>query len=199
MNDTGTICQCYISITCNEECFLMLFVCTLCRTLVQWLIFFIFQIFTLICLQNFICRNLFLVFCLLCKLAKNRIKKCTCHVINISICCLNFRIILFRIYTKTNVRRQCPWCGCPCKEIRIFTHNLKSYDCRTLFDILISLRNLLCRKRCSTTWAVRNDLKSFIEKTFVPDFFERPPLRLDKFIVVSNIRILHIRPETNGA
>ena len=34
VNDTGTICQCYIIITCNEETFLVLFCCAVCCTLI---------------------------------------------------------------------------------------------------------------------------------------------------------------------
>ena len=45
---------------------------------------------------------------------------------------------------------------------------------------------------------VRNDLEALVEKALLPDLLKRPPLGLDEIIVVGDIRIIHIRPETDG-
>ena len=166
MNDSGTVCQCYIIVTCHIKCFLMLLFCTVSCTLIQWLILFVFQIFSYISLQNLISRCSFFS-----QFSKNCIQKSLCHVIYISICCFYFYISLARIYTKCKVGRQCPWCCCPCQNIRVFSFYFKSYNCRTLFYILVSLSHFLCRQRSSTTRAVWYDLKSFIQKFFIPDLF----------------------------
>ena len=98
VNHSCTICQCYIIIACHIKCFFVLFLCIVSCTLVQWLILFVFQIFSYICLQNLISRCSFF-----CKLSKNRIKKCLCHVIYITVCCFYFYISLTWIYTKRQV------------------------------------------------------------------------------------------------
>ena len=54
------------------------------------------------------------------------------------------------------------------------------------------------RQRSSTTRAVRNDLESFVQESFIPDRLQCPPLGLDEVVIIGNIRIIHISPETNG-
>jgi len=194
MNNSGTICQSYILITYNVKCFLTLLCSLICRTLVQWLVFFALQFCSLIRCKYFVS-----VFSFFCKSSKNGIKQCTCHIINSSVCCLYLCIILFWIYAECKVGWKCPWCCCPCKNIRILIFDFKADDCRTLLDILISLCNFLCRKRCSTTRAVRNNLESFVKESFIPNFLQSPPLRLDEIVVIRYIWMLHISPEPNCA
>ena len=191
MNNTSTICQGYIVITGNKECFLILFCCTVICTLVKRFIFFVFQIFSFIGFQNFICRFVFF-----CKFSKNGVKQSACHIISISVCTFYFCVIFFRVYAECDIRRKSPRCGCPCKNVCIFIFHFETNDSRTLFDVLISLGNFLCRKWCSTTWTIRNDLKSFVKESLIPDFLQSPPFRLDKVVVISNIWIFHISPET---
>ena len=45
--------------------------------------------------------------------------------------------------------------------------------------------------------AVRNDLVALVEQALVPDLFQSPPLGLDKGIMVGNVWIIHVCPETN--
>ena len=124
MNDSCTICQSDVLITYNIECFLALFCCLVCGTLVQWLVFFSFQISSLVSLKDFVS-----IFTFFCKSSKNCIKQCTCHVIYMSVCCLNLCVIFFRIYTKCKVGWKCPRCCCPCKNICIFIFYFKTNDC----------------------------------------------------------------------
>ncbi len=163
-------------------------------TLVQWLVLLTFQLLTLIGFQHLISS-----LAVLCQLAKHGIQKCGCHVIYISISRFYFCILLVRVYAECHVGRQGPRCGGPCQDISILTFYFKADNCRTFFDILISLGNLVGGKRGTAARAVGNDLESFIKETFIPDGFQRPPLRLDEVVIISNIRVIHISPETNGA
>ena len=193
MNDTGTIGHSYIIITDYIMCFLVLFLCFFGSTLIQCHIFFIFQVSSFVSFQNFISRLI-----ILCQFAQNFVQKCLCHVIYITVCSFHFAICVRRVHTKCYVRRQRPRCCGPCQEIGIFPYNLETHYCRTLFYCLISLCHFLCRQRSSTTRAVRNNLKPFIQKSFVPDLFQCPPLRLNIIVMIRNIRVIHISPETYG-
>ena len=166
MNHAGTICQCNIGIAGYKECLFILLCSTVICTLIQRFVLFIFQFFSLVSFQYFICR-----FAIFRELTKYGIKKCWCHIIGISIRGLYLCIFLFRIYTKTDIGWQSPRSCGPCQNIGIFVFHLKSYDCRTFFYILIALCYFLSRQRGSATRAVRNDFKTFIQKLLVPDFF----------------------------
>ena len=139
MNNTSTICQSYIIITGNKECFLFLFCCTVICTLVKRFIFFVFQIFSFVSFQNFVCRFVFF-----CKFPKNGVKQSACHIISISVCTFYFCVIFFRVYAECDIRRKSPRCGCPCKDVCIFVFHFETNDSRTFFDVLISLCNFLC-------------------------------------------------------
>ncbi len=55
------------------------------------------------------------------------------------------------------------------------------------------------RQRRTAARAVRYDLKALIQKPFIPDLLKRPPLGLDKIIVIGHVRIVHVSPETDRA
>src|SRR5699024_8341349 len=165
VNDSGSVCQCNIGVAQHVKCFLILLFCCLCSSFIEWNVFFAFQLFSCIALYNFI--GLFAFF--LCKSAEHLIKKCLCHIIYTSVSCIYFHIGLVRIYTESHVGRQCPRRCCPCKNISVFIFYLEAHDCGTLFYVLVSLRYFLRGKRCSAARAVRNDLKSFVKKSFLPD------------------------------
>ena len=192
VNDTCTITHSNVVITGYEMSFFALFCCCLACACKKRLIFLTLKVCSFVFLKDLICRLI-----ILCKLAENLIQKCFCHVIGIAVCCFYLAVDLIRVYTKCDVGWKCPRCCCPCQEVCVLTNNFKTNDCRTLFNSLIALRNLLCGKRSSTTRAVRNDLEAFVKKTFFPDLFQCPPLGLDKVIVVCYIRMLHVSPETN--
>ena len=63
MHDTGTIGHGYISITSHEETFLVLFVCALFGTSIQWLILLALQIASLISLKHLISRCITVFIC----------------------------------------------------------------------------------------------------------------------------------------
>ena len=53
-------------------------------------------------------------------------------------------------------------------------------------------------KRGAAARAVRNDLVALVQQLLIPDLLQCPPLRLDKCIVIRNVRIIHVRPESDG-
>ena len=54
-------------------------------------------------------------------------------------------------------------------------------------------------KGSAATGAIGHDLKALIKKTLVEDLLKRPPLGLDKAVVIGNVGVVHISPEANGA
>ena len=190
MDNACTVRQRYIGVTGNKEGFLILPCSAVCRALVQRIIFFVFQVLSLICLKNLVSWISFF-----CQFAKDRIKKSDCHVVYVSICCLHLCIVFLRIYAKADIGWQCPRRGSPCKEIRVFAYHLETNDRRAFLHVFIALGYFLCGKRGSAARAVRHDLKALVKQALIPDLFKRPPLGLNKVIMIGNIWVFHISPE----
>lgn len=53
-------------------------------------------------------------------------------------------------------------------------------------------------QRGSAARAVRNDLEALVQKSLIPDGLQSPPFGLDEVVIVGNIRVIHVSPETNG-
>ena len=193
MNDTGTVAHGNIVVTGHKMRFLSLLRCCFSGADKQRLVFLVFQIGSLIFLQNLIGRRF-----LRTQLSENLVQKCFRHIIGIAVRSLYLAVCLIRVHAECHVGRKCPRSGRPCQEISILSHHLKAYDGRTLLDRLIPLRHFLCRKRRSAARTVRHDLKAFIQKLFVPDFLQSPPLRFDIIVVICYVGIIHICPETYG-
>ena len=153
----GTVGQSNIGVTGNEKCFFILLICTVLCTLIQRLVFFVFQLFSFIGLQHLVSRLSFLR-----KLSKNGVKKRGSHVIYITVCRLYLCVFLLRVYTEADVGRQSPRRGGPCQEVSVLADHLEPHDGGAFFYILISLSHLLSRQRSSAARAVRHDLESFV-------------------------------------
>ena len=192
MNDTCTVSQSHISITYDIECLFVLLCRGVCSALVQRLIFFAFQFFSLICLKHLVSR-----FAVFCELSEDRIQEGARHIVCASVCSLNLCVILFRMDAERKVRRQCPRRGCPRKDVCILVFYFKSYNCGALFYILISLSHFLGGKRGSAARAVWYDLKAFVEQPFIPDLLQSPPLGFYKRVVIGYIRVLHVSPKAD--
>ena len=163
--DSGTVAHGNIAVAEHEEAFLFLLRRSLARAFEQRLVFLIFQICTLIGFQNFV--RLFSFF--LCQLAQHFVKKGFRHIVGVFVRSFYLAVCLVRIDAETYVGRKGPGrCG-PCQEVGILVLHLEADDGGTLFYRLVSLGNLLRGKRGSAAGTVGNDLKSFIEKTFIPD------------------------------
>ena len=175
MNDSGTVCQRDIGIAGHIECFLVLLCSSVCRTLVERLILLAFQVCSLVCLQDLVCRFSFFA-----QLSENSVKQRARHIVGVSVCRLDFRVILVRVHTERQVGRQRPRCGRPREDVCVLVLYLKPYDCGAFFDVLVSLGNFLGGQRRAAARAVGHDLEALVEQALLPDLFERPPLGLDK-------------------
>ena len=51
-------------------------------------------------------------------------------------------------------------------------------------------------ERCAAAGAVGNDFKALVHKALFVNLLECPPLRLDKVVVVCDIGVVHVGPET---
>ena len=182
MDDTGTICHRNVRVTHN----IIRFFLQLCR--VKSLILFILQIFSFISLKDLV-RTL----------AKHGISQSLCQIVNV-ILFFHFYLYvrLIRVYAERHIGRKGPRCRRPCQEVCILTDYLETCCCRTLLDILISLCHLMAGKRGAAARAVRNDLVALVQQLLIPDLLQCPPLRLDKRVMIRNVRIIHVRPESDG-
>ncbi len=191
--DTSTICHGYIAVTGDKVSLFLLFLTDSLRIIKQRLIFFPLQISSFKGLQHFICLCLFIS-----QNTKHIVQQCLCHIIRISVICFDFTIGLLWIYTECHIARQRPGRRGPCKKICVFAYYFETDDSRALFHRLIALCHLMRGQRGSAARTVGNDLKALIQQLFVPDLLQRPPLGLDKVVVVGYIGILHIRPESDN-
>ena len=192
MDNTGTIRHGYIIIAVYKECFLVLFPGSIRRARIQRLIFPVFKILTLAGFQNLIC---FFTFGRL--RSQHGIQQRSCHVVGVTVSTGNLCVFLFRIYAQGNIGRQCPRRRCPCQEISILILYLETNDRRALLQRFIALRNLMTGKRGAAARAVRYNLEPFVQKALIPDFLQRPPFRLNIVVIVGNIRMLHVSPESD--
>ena len=168
MYDTCTVRHRYIGIARHKETFFILIIRTHFCAFEQRLILFVLKRSTLETLQNFVC---FYALVLFGKFSKYSIKKLFRHIVSITVCGFYFTISIFRVDAERHVTRQCPRCCRPCKKIGVFVCYLKADYRRAFFHRLVPLRYFLRRQRRSTARTVRNNLKSFVQKLFVPYFF----------------------------
>ena len=158
MNDTGTIAHGNVGITGHEMSLFVLLCSGFCCTCIEGFVFLVLQILTGHGLQNFVC-----LLVILCQSSENLVQECFCHVIGITVCCLDLAVSLIRVDTKCNVGWQCPRGRCPCQEISIFAYDLETNDGRTLLNQLVALCYFLRGKRRAATRAVRHDLEALVK------------------------------------
>ena len=193
MNDTGTVGHGYITVAGYEMCLFLLLFSGISRTLVQRLVLLVLQILTNISLQYFVS-----ILALFCKTSQNLVCQCLCNIIGITVSSLHLQVGLLRIHAQCNVGRKGPGSGGPCQEICILALYLETYDSGALFDCLIALCHFVTGQRGSAARAVGNNLEALVQQTLVPDGLQCPPLGLDEIVIIGNIRVIHVRPETNG-
>ena len=111
---------------------------------------------------------------------------------------LHLHIVDLRIHAEREVRRQRPGRRRPGEiaGIRLALHAELDHR-RALRDVLVALRDLVRGERRAAARAVRDDLVPLVEQAFLPDLLERPPFRLDEIILVGDVGMLHVRPETD--
>ena len=108
---------------------------------------------------------------------------------------LDLDVIRVGIHAERDVGRKRPRRGRPCEDISVFVSlHLKFDESRDLFDVFITLRDLVRRKRRSAARAIGNDFMPLIKKSLFVDFFECPPLRFDVVVMIGHVRIVHVAP-----
>ena len=193
MNDTGTVGHGYITVAGYEMCLFLLLLGGISRTLVQRLILLVLQILTNISLQYFVS-----ILAFFCKTSQNLVCQCLCNIIGITVGGLHLQVGLLRVHAQCHVGRKSPGGGGPCQEICILALYLETYDSGTLFDCLIALCHFVAGQRGSAARAVRNDLEALVQKSLIPNGLQCPPFGLDEVVIVGNIRVIHVSPETNS-
>ena len=197
VNNTGTVCQRDIVITHDEECLVLALDTFTCK-IKQRLVRHIFQILALAGREHLVSRRIavFVLFFLL-ERPEHGVEQRFSHQIGVAVDRLDFRIGLIRVHTEHDVAGKRPRCGRPCEYISVLVTQFKADDRRAFLDILVALRHFVAGERCAAAWAVRDDLIALVEKTLLPDFLQCPPLGLDIIIVIGDIRVFHIGPETD--
>ena len=198
MYHAGTIGHRNVFVTYYIEALLVLTVRIGLCTFIQRLVLLVLQIRTFVSLQHLVSRLAgFLIF-LGQQLGQHGIQQCLCHIVGIAVAGFYLTVGLCRMYAECHVARQGPGCGGPGQDESVFVLTLEAHDRGTFLHILIALCHFLCGKRSPAARAVRHDLEALVQQAFVPDLLECPPFGLDEVVIVGNIGIVHISPETNG-
>ena len=193
MYDSGTVRHGDIIIAGHIMSLFALFCHKFTRARKQRLVSFVLQILSGISFKHLICGR-----SLTGQTAKHIVKQCLCHVIGIAVRSFYLHISLLRIYTQSHIGRQRPGRSGPRQEIGVFVRTFEPRHCRALLYRLITLRHFVTGKRRSTAGTIGNNLKSLVQKPFIPYGLKRPPLGLNIIIVISNVRMIHIRPKAHG-
>ena len=181
MYHASTVCQCNVRVACYDECFGVVF-----QEGEQGFITHVFQFFPFHGFQNFVVA-----------FAQDSIQQSFCHDGNI-VLIFNSCVSFVCVYSQSYVGRQCPRCCCPSQEVFVvFAFYFEFCDNRCFFNIFIALSYFVRGKGSTAARAVGNNFVTFIKEAFVPDLFQCPPFGFDIFVMVSNIRMIHVSPETN--
>ena len=121
-----------------------------------------------------------------------------CQPVSVSVRCFHLHIIQFRVNAQRHIAGQSPGGGGPGEEIGVFIFAFEADHSGTLRHVLVSLSDLVGSQRRSAAGAVRYDPVSLIQEPPVPDLFQRPPFTLDVVILICDIGMIHICPETDG-
>ncbi len=198
MYDARAVCHGDIVVGIDKESFLVLLRHRVCGTLIERLIFPVFEIFSFVALQDlvsgFALRILLLVFR---QRPENGICKRRGNIIGIAVDALYLHILVVRVDAERDIGRKRPRrCG-PCQEICILPLRLEADDGGAVLDLLVALCYLMGGEGRSAGRAVRNDLESLIKKPLLPDLLQCPPLGLNIVIIIGDIGVLHVGPEAN--
>ena len=111
---------------------------------------------------------------------------------------LDIRIFKIRVYAESRIGGKRPRSRGPRQDRNIrFLIQIELGDGGSFLNVLVSLRHLVACQGGPAAGAVRHDLIALIQETLLMDLLERPPLRFDVIVVVGDIGILHVRPESD--
>ena len=187
MNNTSTVFDCNVIVTCYKECFFVRFY--------EWHQLFIFNIFQIDTLHFF---NYFVVFSSQVFVSQGF---CNVEVVTFIIACchLYFQIINLWVNCQCNVGSQCPWSCCPSQEVFVFSSNFLEFSCDSCnFNFFVSLSYFVGSQTCSATWAVWQDLVSLIDFVSFEKLFQDPPSCFDEVVVQSDVWVVQVDQVTHS-
>ena len=182
MHDARAVRQRDVTVTYHiPALFLRLYECE------QRLVFFIFQIASCIGLQHRISA-----------LAQYGIRQSLRQIIDGAVPVhAHLDITLIRVYAQCNIGRQRPGRGRPRKDVSVFILHLEFGDGGALLHVLVPLCHFMAGQRRPASRAIGHDFKALVKQALFPNVFQRPPLGFNVGVIISDIRVLHIRPKTN--
>ena len=192
MDNAGTVGHGDIGVAGDEECFAMGLKNCVGRALVEGLIFPMLEFGTLVCLQSLIGR-----LAVLRERSEHGICQGLSQDIGIAVGGLDLHIGLVRVHTEGDIRGQGPGGRGPCQIVEVLVLGLEADDGGPLLQGLIALSHFLGGKRGSAAGAVGNDLEALVEKALLPDLLQGPPLGLDEIVIIGNVGVLHVGPESD--
>ena len=105
-------------------------------------------------------------------------------------------------HAESGVRRQCPWCCCPCGEICLspfaplrlrFRELEEGCGCGVLHvAVATRLVQLVRRESCSRSWGVWLNGVALVEQALVVELSEQPPKSLYVLVVVGDVRVVEV-------
>ena len=159
------------------------------------LVFFIFKILALEALKHFIGLDAVL---LIAERAEHGIHKSLGYIISIAARRLDLAIGLVGVDAEGDVGGQGPGGGRPRKEISVLALDLEADYCRALLDGLVALSHLVRGQGGAAAGAIGDYLEALIKQTLIPYLLERPPDGFDIAVVIGDVGVLHIGPETDS-
>ena len=193
MYDAGTVGHGDIVIDRDEVRGLVLLFGSLARALEQRLVRAPLQVCSAVSLKDFVGGIIPLR-----QRAEHLVSQRLRQDIGIAVRRLHLDVGLVRVDAQRGVAGQGPRSRGPRKVPDILlVQRLEADDRGALFYQLVALRNFLRGKRRAAARAVGHDLKALVEELLLPDLLQGPPFGFDVVIVVGDVRIIHIRPETD--
>ena len=194
VNHTGTVGHGNVVIAGYIVSLLVLLLANGDSALEERLVFLVFQIGTLVLGENLVSGGVLGL-----QIAKYRVRQSLGQIVGVSVGGLDLHIDLIGVHAERHVGGQRPGSGCPCQNVGVLPLYLEAGDGGALFYRLVSLGHLVSGQRGAAAGAVGNDLESLVEQILFPDLLQRPPLGFNIVVVIGNIGMIHIRPETDGA
>ncbi len=107
-------------------------------------------------------------------------------------------VLLVGIDAQRDIGRQGPGGRRPGGQVGVrLAGDAETDENRRVDHILVALGDFMAGQGGPAARAVRDDLVPFVEQSLVPDLAQRPPFRLDVVVLVGDVRVFHVGPETD--
>ena len=183
VNHAGTVGQSDVLVTGDIPALFLGF-----HIMEQGFVLFIFQIFTHIGFQNGVGA-----------FAQYGIAQGMSQIVYLAVLVhLDLDIFFVGVHAQGHVGGQGPGGGGPCQNGGILALHPETGDGGALFYVFIALGHFMAGQGGSAAGAIGHDFEALIQQALFPDLLQCPPLGLDKLVVIGNIGVIHVSPETDG-